>query len=93
MIRWKWDTQGLPHPTPGWMACPVCRSEGWIIRHWHFHHHAKPVSSVPDGRCDVALKCTECACCWSHGLLSEADTIPAHGLIIYRGQVNNAQSA
>lgn len=66
-----WNTSGpLPEPAGDWLACPVCRGP-WLIRLWRFH--TRPGAPTVPWRCDVHLKCRECAHGWWHGVaLSEA---------------------
>lgn len=76
--RWRFVPFGspilgmVPVPRPGWLSCGFCGSEGVVVRGWQFHvRPGKP--SIPY-RCDVHVKCAQCAAGWWHGVaLSFAD--------------------
>lgn len=62
-----WDLSGpLPVPQGDWLACPVCRAADPQPRWWKWHKRtARPTVRE---RCDVSMKCTACAACWTHGV-------------------------
>lgn len=63
---WRQDRDGLIWPRPDWASCPVCSDEGLIVRAWQFH--VRPGAPTVPWRCDVHLKCGECAAGWWHGV-------------------------
>lgn len=48
------------------MSCPVCDAYRPVIRYWQFH--TRPGKPTIPWRCDVSMKCTECAHLWVHGV-------------------------
>jgi hypothetical protein len=49
------------------MKCGVCGSHNPIIRNWHFHQRPAPSRTIY--RCNVRMKCQECAAVWPHGVV------------------------
>ncbi len=64
--RAHWDLTG-PYPVPRgqWLACPVCSSPRIQGQSWT--RQVRPGATIVH-RVDVRVKCTECACCWVHGV-------------------------
>lgn len=79
---WNLDSP-FPRPTGDWMRCPVCGSRNYLIQSWHgfdrYDHPPEGVTHRVPFRCDVTVKCMNCANVWVHGLAlpqSWADTYP-----------------
>ena len=63
----RWDLSGpLPVARPGWLACPVCHTDGVQVRHWRFHERS--ATPTVRWRCDVSMKCCDCGAVWVHGV-------------------------
>jgi hypothetical protein len=60
---------GFPFPRDE-RKCPYCEECSLIIKRWHYHK--KALSENPY-RCDVNMKCCECAAVWIHGISIERD--------------------
>lgn len=58
---WRWDRMW---PLSG-VCCGVCGGEV-VVRYWQFHR--RPGQPTIPWRCDVSVKCTDCAALQVHGV-------------------------
>lgn len=61
----------VPLPRGDWLRCGICAG-AVVVRAWQFH--TRPGRPTVPRRCDVHVKCSECAAGWWHGVaISESD--------------------